>query len=157
MSRPVATATPIRSPISRARTLSRSESRQQRAVPRREWPPEPSQDLSARPLVPWPARSRVVCLGKAGGEYIDPTTADSYLRDNYASRPYVKKGDSFETHVPAYQYGGQAEAKYGGKPYEDVEAELMTGWPHKDRTWDSSAVRDGYERSCAIRKLAGKG
>jgi hypothetical protein len=98
-------------------------------------------------------------VGKAGGEYIDPTTADTYLRDNYASRPYVKKGDTFETHVPAYQYGGRAEATYSGKPYEEVERELMTGWPHKDSPWESAspAVRDGYERSCAIRKLAGKG
>ena len=37
-------------------------------------------------------------LGKAGGEYIDPTTDDTYLRDNFATRPYVKKGETFETH-----------------------------------------------------------
>jgi uncharacterized protein YcfJ len=98
-------------------------------------------------------------LGKAGGEYIDPTLDDTYLRDNFKSRPYVKEGDTFDTYVPAYQYGGRAEATYGDKPYAEVEPELMTGWPHEDTPWEhaSPAVRDGYERSCAIRKLAGKG
>jgi hypothetical protein len=90
--------------------------------------------------------------GKGVGEYIDPTIGDTYLRDNYASRPYVRKGDTFDTHVPAYRYGGQAEATYGGKPYESIEEELRTGWTNEDLPWESAAVRDGYERSCAIRK-----
>jgi hypothetical protein len=98
-------------------------------------------------------------LGKAGGEYIDPTLNDTYLRDNFKSRPYAKEGDSFDTYVPAYQYGGRGEATYGSRAYEEVEPELMTGWSDKDMPWESASpvVRDGYERSCAIRKLAGKG
>ena len=45
--------------------------------------------------------------GKAVGEMIDPTTEDSWLRDNFASRPYVQKGDAFEKYQPAYRYGAE--------------------------------------------------
>ncbi len=87
-------------------------------------------------------RGRCGCgglLGKAGGEYIDPTVDDTYLRDTYPNRPYFKKGDTFETHIPAYQYGGRAEATYGGRPYEEIEPELRTGWQHKDMPWEHAS------------------
>ncbi|MFO0952870.1 MAG: hypothetical protein U0835_17315 [Isosphaeraceae bacterium] len=95
--------------------------------------------------------------GKGVGELIDPTTEDNWLRDNYTSRPYYKKGDTFETHVPAYRYGAEAEAAYGDQPYETVEENLRTSWNPEERgglSWDRAnpAVRDAYERSCAIRK-----
>src|SRR5690349_9793555 len=32
--------------------------------------------------------------GKGVGELIDPTTEDNWLRDNFGSRPYVKKGET---------------------------------------------------------------
>ena len=31
---------------------------------------------------------------------IDPTTEDNWLRDNSSSRPYVQKGETFETYHP---------------------------------------------------------
>src|SRR5262249_44404492 len=46
--------------------------------------------------------------GKGVGEMIDPTTDDTWLRDNFDSRPYVQKGDTFEKYVPAYRYGAVA-------------------------------------------------
>lgn len=95
--------------------------------------------------------------GKGVGELIDPTTEDNWLRDNYKTRPYVKEGDTFEAHVPAYRYGAEAESTYGNEAYEHVEEHLQTGWSPKDRgglSWDRAhgAVRDAYERSAAIRK-----
>jgi len=51
--------------------------------------------------------------GKGVGELIDPTTEDNWLRDNYKTRPYVREGDTFETHVPAYRYGATAESQFG--------------------------------------------
>ena len=42
--------------------------------------------------------------GKGIGEMIDPTTEDNWLRDNFASRPYVDEGDHFEDFQPAYRY-----------------------------------------------------
>ena len=46
--------------------------------------------------------------GKGVGEMIDPTTDDTWLRDNFASRPYVQTGDTFEKYQPAYRYGGRS-------------------------------------------------
>ena len=92
--------------------------------------------------------------GNGVGEFIDPTTEDNWLRDNHRSRPYVKAGDTFDTHVPAYRYGAVAEAKYGDQPYDAVEEQLRSGWSNPGMTWQRAtpAVRDAYERSCAIRK-----
>jgi hypothetical protein len=33
--------------------------------------------------------------GKGLGELIDPTTEDNWLRENFQSRPYVRKGETF--------------------------------------------------------------
>src|SRR5271156_1779829 len=45
--------------------------------------------------------------GKGVGEMIDPTTEDNWLHDNFHSRPYVRKGETFDTYHPAYRYGGE--------------------------------------------------
>ncbi len=95
--------------------------------------------------------------GKSVGEYIDPTTDDNWLRDNYKTRPYVRQGDTFETHVPAYRYGAEAEAACCNEPYDTVAERLESGWVPADRgdlAWDRAhgAVRDAYERCAIIRK-----
>src|SRR4029453_3919775 len=43
--------------------------------------------------------------GKGVAEMIDPTVEDAYWRDNYADRPYVTKGASYDDYGPAYRYG----------------------------------------------------
>ncbi len=98
--------------------------------------------------------------GKGVGELIDPTTEDNWLRDNYDSRPYVRTGDTFETHVPAYRYGAEAEAAYGEEPWDTVEPRLRDDWAARnccDLEWDraNGAVRDAYERSAYLRKQRG--
>lgn len=95
--------------------------------------------------------------GKGVGELIDPTTEDNWLRDNYKNRPYVNPGDTFETHTPAYRYGAEAEASYGEESYDKIEERLANEWEAGDGselTWDraNGAVRDGYDRSRAIRR-----
>src|SRR3982750_2917322 len=47
--------------------------------------------------------------GKGVGELIDPTTEDNWLRESFPSRPYVKKGETFDSYETAYRYGGEAE------------------------------------------------
>jgi len=95
--------------------------------------------------------------GKAIGEAIDPTTEDTYLRDNFASRPYAKSG-SYDKYTSAYRYGGQAEATYGGRSIQEIENDLRTGYEKspaaKDMDWDQArpAVADAYNRTCQIRK-----
>jgi hypothetical protein len=95
--------------------------------------------------------------GKGVGEMIDPTTEDSWLRDNFARRPYVKQGDTFEKYQPAYRYGAEAECRYGAGKFEAVEGDLESNW-HSQTTdpvmrWKHvrDAVKDSYERAAQIR------
>jgi uncharacterized protein (TIGR02271 family) len=96
--------------------------------------------------------------GKGLGELIDPTTEDNWLRENFESRPYIRKGETFETYHPAYRYGAEAEARYQGTDFAEVEDELKRGWgTAKDRgsmTWGRArdAVKDAYERTIQLRE-----
>jgi hypothetical protein len=96
--------------------------------------------------------------GKGVGELIDPTTEDNWLRDNYKSRPYYREGDTFETYHPAYQYGAQAESKWGDDSFENIEDSLETDWDETEHStsmpWDHArgAVKDSYDRAAQIRR-----
>jgi hypothetical protein len=96
--------------------------------------------------------------GKGVGEMIDPTTEDNWLRDNFESRPYVQKGETFETYRPAYRYGAEAECAYGDDDFEVMEEDLESGWHNAtDRArmpWERArgAVKDAYDRCVEIRK-----
>jgi len=101
--------------------------------------------------------------GKAVGEWIDPTTEDTWLQDSFEKKKYVREGDTFDTYVPAYRYGGAAEARLQGRRFEEAESDLRAAW-EKDTAaaelpWDRArdAVRDSYERTCQIRKQRMKG
>jgi hypothetical protein len=95
--------------------------------------------------------------GKGVGEMIDPTTDDTWLRDNFTTRPYVRQGETFESYVPAYRYGAEAESRYSGRSFDELESEISGDWgklkEHGNRSWQDArgAVRDAYERSCQIR------
>jgi hypothetical protein len=90
--------------------------------------------------------------GKAVGEQIDPTAEETYWRDNYRSRGYVREGETFETYQPAYRYGVESATRHGDRPYGDIETDLRSGWGSyaggSNLDWDraSPAVRDAYER-----------
>ena len=95
--------------------------------------------------------------GKGVGEMIDPTTDDSWLRDNFSSRPYVTKGETFDTYQPAYRYGGEAEYRYGCKDFQAIEPELEQRWTttakKRPMAWAKarSAVKDAYDRTVELR------
>ena len=83
--------------------------------------------------------------GKAVGEMIDPTTEDNWLRDNFSSRPYVKKNENFDKYTPAYRYGGAAEARYQGKPFNEIEPEfapITTRARQRNRCTGTNAAGD---------------
>jgi hypothetical protein len=96
--------------------------------------------------------------GKAVGEMIDPTIEDTWLRESFKDKKYVRSGDTFDTYAPAYRFGGAAEARLQGRGFDDVESDIKAGW-EKDAAaanlpWDHArlAVRDSYDRTCQIRK-----
>jgi hypothetical protein len=96
--------------------------------------------------------------GKGLGEMIDPTTEDNWLRDQFESRPYVKEGESFETYVPAYRYGAEAEARYGEAGIDLLDEQLQRDWEaskESDLPWTKAkaAVQDAYDRTVQIRRV----
>ena len=88
--------------------------------------------------------------GESVAEAINPAVEDDYWRTNYATRPYVKRGASYDSYRPAYQYGWEAYRRYRGRRFDDVEAELRREWERTDRelSWESArgASRDAWLR-----------
>ncbi|MDG3002921.1 YsnF/AvaK domain-containing protein [Paludisphaera mucosa] len=95
--------------------------------------------------------------GKGVGELIDPTTEDNWLRESFPSRSYASKGETYDTYKPAYDYAGEHETRYAGKPYHEVESDLQQGWDKTkhaaDLTWDKAkhAVKDVFDYRTAHR------
>ena len=58
----------------------------------------------------------------------DPKVEDQYWRDNYASRPYVSQGSTYDDYGPAYQHGVSAYTRYPDRHFDDMEADLRTDW-----------------------------
>jgi hypothetical protein len=94
--------------------------------------------------------------GKSVGEIIDPTAADSWLEENFKSRPYVGKSDDYKDFRAAYRYGGLAESKYGDAGLDLTDEKLQSEWANQGDalTWARAcdAVKDGYDRSVQLRK-----
>ena len=90
--------------------------------------------------------------GKSVAESVDPTREDAYWRDNYASRPYVNAGASYDDYGPAYGYGVNSFMRYPGRSFGDAEADLASGWGSARGTstldWDGArhASRDAWFR-----------
>jgi len=95
--------------------------------------------------------------GKGIGEMIDPTIEDSWLEENFSSRPYVEEGDNYEDFHPAYRYGALAEAKYGDAGIDLMEKQLQSDWDASKENkmpWTKAkgAVKDAYDRTVHIRR-----
>jgi uncharacterized protein (TIGR02271 family) len=96
--------------------------------------------------------------GKGVAEAIDPTVEDKYWSKQYRIRPYVNKGEKYETYQPAYHYGITAQQKYANKSFDEAEASLRRGWTKARGTsaldWDRArdAVRDAYDRTIQLRE-----
>ncbi|WP_226986076.1 glycine zipper domain-containing protein [Ramlibacter tataouinensis] len=83
---------------------------------------------------------------------VDHSAEDTYWRDNYSSRPYVKSGASYDEYSPAYRYGAQSYEKYPDRNFDDVESDLSRDWGTARGTssmeWDHArhASRDAWHR-----------
>jgi len=90
--------------------------------------------------------------GKGIAEKIDPTIEEAYWRENYVSRPYVKKTYTYDDYGPAYLYGVDNYSRYQGRKFEDIESELGRDWQRakgKSRlAWEDAkhATRDAFHR-----------
>jgi hypothetical protein len=91
-------------------------------------------------------------IGSGVAEGVNPSVEHEYWRSNYASRPYVNPGTSYDQFGPAYQYGWESREKYEGKNFDDVEPSLNQDWSRAKGTsqlkWDKAkfAARDAWDR-----------
>jgi len=88
--------------------------------------------------------------GKGVAQEVNPTTEDKYWSENYESRPYVNKGESYDIYRPAYRHGVDAFSKYRDKSFDDVEPKLSQEWDVSGQSmpWKKAmpAARDAYDR-----------
>lgn len=91
--------------------------------------------------------------GKGVAEMIDPTAEEAYWRDNYASRPYVAAGSSYDDYGPAYAHGVNAYRAHPDKAFDELDSGLAEEW-HRARSsstleWDTArhASRDAWLRA----------
>lgn len=81
---------------------------------------------------------------------VNSAVEDDYWRRNYATRPYVTPGATYETYRAAYQFGWECHRRYRGRRFSDIEGDLRREWERTDRemTWDSArgATRDAWQR-----------
>jgi hypothetical protein len=78
--------------------------------------------------------------GKGAAEAVNPTVEDTYWRTNYATRPYVAPGSTYDTYQPAYKYGWESYGRYSGRRFDEVEPEMK-------RNWDESKTRLSWDRA----------
>lgn len=88
--------------------------------------------------------------GEGVAQAVNPAVEDEYWRRNYATRPYVAPGASYETYRAAYQFGWECYRRYHGRRFADVEGDLRREWERTDRelSWESArgAARDAWQR-----------
>ena len=66
--------------------------------------------------------------GTKAAEAVNPAMEDAYWSANYRERDYVELHRPYSDYRPAYQYGWEAYARLGNRPFREVEGELERGW-----------------------------
>lgn len=90
--------------------------------------------------------------GKGAGELVNPTVEDEYWQTNYANRPYVEEGKTYDYYRPAYEFGWTSRGRFAGKKFEDCEVDLRRDWEKtsysKNYSWDRARfpVREAWDR-----------
>jgi len=91
-------------------------------------------------------------VGKAVAEEVNPEVEDTYWRENFSRRPYVRQNAKYEEYSPAYRYGWEGRSRFGVKKYEEIEGDLERDWDKFRNScrlnWREAkhAVRDGWDR-----------
>jgi len=90
--------------------------------------------------------------GSGVADLVDPAAEESYWRDEYIRRPYAGQSARYEDYAPAYRYGVDAYARYNGRDWHDVEAQLGSDWESarggSSLAWADAqhAARDAWAR-----------
>lgn len=89
--------------------------------------------------------------GKGIAEHYDPTIEDEYWSENFRDEPYYAEGREYDTYAPAYRLGYEGRARYDGRSFDDVEADLEReygSFQGNDMTWIEArpATRAAWDR-----------
>jgi len=66
--------------------------------------------------------------GKGVAEMIDPTAEEAYWRANYASRPYVPPGATYDDYGPAFALGVNAYRAHPDKAFDEIDSAIAEDW-----------------------------
>jgi hypothetical protein len=89
---------------------------------------------------------------KVIAEGLDPSVEDAYWGRAFASRPYVKEGESYDAYRDAYRYGWESRNRLAGAEWATAEDELSRGWSagrgESTLDWEKakSATKDAWDR-----------
>ncbi len=89
--------------------------------------------------------------GRGIADAIDTAAEEGYWRENFSSRPYVKRGSAFEVYGQAYRFGVESYARLGDHSFEQAEPELEREWKRakggSQLSWASAkdAARDAWQ------------
>lgn len=90
--------------------------------------------------------------GKGIAKAVDPAAEDKYWRDNYASRPYIASGSTYDDYGPAYRHGVEGYTRYPDRSFDEVEPDLSRDWGTSRGSstleWEHArhASRDAWDR-----------
>ena len=90
--------------------------------------------------------------GKGLAELIDPTAEDAYWREQYRTRSYVDRNDSYEAYRPAYRTGYEGYSRYKGRSFDEAEPDLHRDYQKSQGStgvvWDKAkrAAKDAWDR-----------
>lgn len=92
--------------------------------------------------------------GKGAAEKVNSTIEEEYWRNNYSSRSYVDRQETYEDYHPAYRTGYEGYSRYGnsGRTYDEVEPDLRRDYETQHggagMAWAKAkhAARDAWER-----------
>ena len=90
--------------------------------------------------------------GRGMGSAFDPDIEDAYWRANYATRPYVTPGASYDDYRDAYRYGWESRLNRADGRFEDAAHDLERGWDQakgeSNQAWNEArnATRDAWHR-----------
>ena len=93
-------------------------------------------------------------VGKSAAESVDPTVEDEYWRSNYASRPYVEPGRTYDDYQSAYQTGYEGYGRHAetGRKFDEIEPDLRNDYETRHGgtglAWDKAkhAARDAWDK-----------
>jgi hypothetical protein len=101
-----------------------------------------------------PDANRDPITGEPGAhpaEKANPSAQDTYWREHFASRPYVRPGAEYGEYAAAYRVGWEGPGRYGELNWEKAEPRMGEDWHRTGESgldWAkaSPAAKDAWER-----------